>query len=358
MARSQTPGNRLQAQRLNDFAYNLAMALFIIIFVMAALSTRMFFQIPPGHGGVLYRLFEGGTVLDAPLGEGLHVIFPLNSIAVYELRIQSLTLETKVLSFNGLSVDVKVSCRFRPVRAELPLLHQESGPDYAARLITPTVSAAIREVVGSYRPEELYTTHRITLQDELDRVVRDNLKGRHLELMPILVERLSLPDIVNEAIEQKLRRQQEAQEYEFRIAREKQERERKTIEAEGISRYNEIVGEQLNASLLLWRGIQATENLAQSPNAKVVVTGGGSQSLGLPLIMGNLDADPSLTSGAKPRSRSGAAPSTFLDSEGGGSSPPFVLRPNNRTPAAPAASPTRPNDSTGAGGGLTPMPVP
>ncbi|HNH48615.1 MAG TPA: prohibitin family protein, partial [Myxococcota bacterium] len=189
-----------------------------------------------------------------------------------------------VLSFNGLAVTVTVNTRFRVIREELPQLHVEIGPDYVKKLVEPVVLASVREVIGRYRPEELYTTHSTTVQDEVDRVSQAAIAGHHIELMIVVVENMKLPEQVNSAIEEKLQIQQQAQAYEFRLAREAQEAERKRLEAEGQDQYNALLSRSLNPRLLQFLSIDAMRAMATSPNSKVVVVPAG-QVPSIPLML-------------------------------------------------------------------------
>lgn len=265
------PGEQeLQPGWLSNFSFGVTVALFFAVFVVLLVAPKMFHPVKTGQLGVLYRFFSG-TDMSRTYQEGLHILFPLNELFIYDTRVQEFTRTVDVLSFNGLSVRVSVSCRYLPIREELPALHQEIGPDYERKLIIPVLFASIREVIGTYRPEELYTTHSATIQAEINRVAQEAVEGLHVTFLPILVSSISLPAQVNVAIEDKLQRQQEAQSYEFRIACEEQEKVRRQIEGEGINRQYEIISKQLTPSVLKWLHIQALQSLALSNNAKVLI---------------------------------------------------------------------------------------
>lgn len=269
------------------FKDNFTIGLFIIISV-SFLSFFYFFNrivitIPAGHGGVLYYRFFGGTVTDKVYPEGIQLIFPWDKMTIYDARLHEVQQEIKVLSQNGLIISLTVSIRFRPIYEELGFLHKSVGPDYLKKVIQPVTIASVREVIGKYRPEELYTTRREEIQDEmLIEAIEKN--GAHPILFEdIIIRTLFLPDLINTAIESKLKREQEFLEYEFRLQREAQEAKRKLIEARGRERFQRVVSQSLNPDYLQWRGIQATLKLAESPNTKIIVIGGGKD--GLPIIL-------------------------------------------------------------------------
>ncbi|MFT5595345.1 MAG: prohibitin 1, partial [Flammeovirgaceae bacterium] len=141
-----------------------------------------------------------------------------------------------------------------------------------------------RKVIGRYDPEELYSSKRDVIQEEIFTDVKNRLKDKNIYLDAILIRGIELPPNIKMAIEKKLKQEQESQEYEFKIEKEKKEAERKRIEAQGIKDFQDIVSEGISDKLLRWKGIEATLSLAQSPNSKVVVIGQGDD--GLPLILG------------------------------------------------------------------------
>lgn len=297
------PESRWEQLRRRVFDITAAISLSIIALVLIAPYALVI--VGSGQVGVLYSVFTG-TRLGVPYGEGLHIKFPANAIFIYDTRIQTLKQTVQVLSFNGLAVDVTLTCRYRVVPDEAPLLHQQIGPEYVDKLISPVLLSSAREVIGNYRPEELYTTHSTTIQDEIDRVAQDAIQGFHIELLPVLVESLSLPAPVNTAIEEKLRMQQESQSYEFRLAREAQEVARMRLEGEGKREYNRLLNQDLTPAVLQYLGIEAIKTLATSENAKVVVVPtGDDHGLQMPI---SLWSDGS-GSGSSSKSSSEAKPS-------------------------------------------------
>lgn len=257
----------------------LAIALVILI----AKST---ITIDSGEAGVLYQTFGGGVVVDEPpMSEGFHFVAPWNKVFVYEVRQQSLDEKMEVLSSNGLEIEIDASVWFQPDFDDLGSLHREKGEAYIERVLQPAVRSAARAVVGRYNPEQLYASKREAIQKEIFDETQLLLKDQYVQINEVLVRDVSLPATIKEAIERKLRQEQESLEYEFRLTKAEQEAERQRIDAEGKARANEILDASLTPLVLREKGIQATVELAKSPNAKVVVIGSGDD--GMPLILGN-----------------------------------------------------------------------
>ena len=255
----------------------------IVLIILVAKSTV---TINSGEAGVLYQTFDGGVVTDKPpLGEGFHFVAPWNKVFVYEVRQQSLDEKMQVLSSNGLEIKLDATVWFEPSYDELGKLHQEKGEEYVQRILQPAIRSAARSVVGRYIPEQLYASKRETIQREIFEETELLLKNQFVQINEVLVRDVSLPPTIKEAIERKLRQEQESLEYEFRLAKATKEAERQRIESEGKAAANRILSASLTDMILKEKGIQATVKLAESPNAKVVVVGSGDD--GLPLILGN-----------------------------------------------------------------------
>jgi regulator of protease activity HflC (stomatin/prohibitin superfamily) len=272
---------------LNAFVRRQAPYLFVlafaILFLLVFFFDRMFVSIHPGELGVLWRRLGGGTVVHTVYREGMHVILPVNRMYVYNVRKQRIADSIDVLTVDGLTVHVEYSTRYYPNRDLLPLLHQRVGPDYVNVVVRPEVRSVIRTVFGQYKPEEIYTTQK-AIQERVSVLSKIRMEARFVSLDEVPIERISLPKRIAEAIESKLAEQQLDGEYVYRLAVASKEARRKVLEAEGDKAYNDLVGRSLTPSLLEWHGILATRELAKSPNAKVVVVGGGKS--GLPLILG------------------------------------------------------------------------
>ena len=256
---------------------------FVLLFLLVYFANNIIISIHPGELGVLWRRLGGGTVVHTVYREGLHLILPINRMYVYDVRKQRVSDSIDVLTVDGLTVHVEYSARYFPNPDLLPLLHQRVGPDYLNVVVRPEVRSVIRTVFGQYKPEEIYTTQK-AIQERISALSKIRMEARFVSLDDVPIERISLPKSIADAIETKLGQQQLDAEYVYRIAVAGKEAERKLIEARGQKEYNDTVNKSLSPSLLQWQGILATEALAKSPNAKVVVVGGGKS--GLPLILG------------------------------------------------------------------------
>ena len=268
--------------------------LFAIAFFVAFFWNQIFVMIRSGQAGVVYRPFSGGTYVERTWDEGLKIVAPWNHMFIYNARVQQVPDKFTVLSVDGLAVEVEVSIRFRPNRKDLGLLHKNVGPDYIEKIVKPEIQSQFRFILGQYTPDQIYTSQGFIVQTVKQGALA-RLDARWVLLDDLLLKSVKLPQTVAESIEAKLRAQQLALEYEYRIEAEHLEKERKKIEAEGIAVFNDTVtGSGLDQSFLQFRGIQATLELARSPNSKVVVIGGGEN--GLPLIL-DTRTDPSLAPG-------------------------------------------------------------
>ena len=259
-----------------------ALAFVIIIFV-----SKASINIGYGEAGVLFKTFGGGVVTDEPpINEGFHIIAPWNQVYVYNVKQQEFFEgNMQVLSSNGLEISLDVSVLYQPVYNELGLLHKTKGENYVNIVFIPQIRAVARSVVGRYTPEQLYSTKRDAIQNEIFEETVKVVKSQHIQVNAVLVRDVTLPLAIKEAIERKLRQEQEALEYEFRIAKSKQEADRQRIEAEGKATANRILSASLTSKILQEKGIEATMKLSESPNSKVIVIGSGDS--GMPIILGN-----------------------------------------------------------------------
>ena len=233
---------------------------------------------------MLWRWLGAGTQIDTVYREGVHVIFPFNRMYIYDVRKQQFTDTIDALTVDGLAVKVRYSVRYYLDKDILPLLHQRVGPDYVNVVVRPEIRSVIRMVFGQYKPEEIYATQK-AIQERISVLSKTHLEARFIALDDVPIESITLPGKISEAIETKLAQQQVDQEYAYRLSIASKEADRKRIESAGIKVYNDTINSSLTPDVLAWQGIQATQDLAKSPNAKVVVVGSGRN--GLPLILGN-----------------------------------------------------------------------
>ena len=258
----------------------------ILLIILIIVIAKSAVTIGSGEAGVLYKTFDNGVVTDQPpLGEGFHLVAPWNKVIIYEVRQQELFEQMKVLSSNGLEIQIDASAWFLPIYNDLGKLHQTLGENYLQRVIQPAIRSAARSVVGRYTPEQLYSSKRDVIQDEIFAETKKILDKQFVQLNEVLVRDVTLPGMINDAIERKLKQEQESLEYEFRLVTAAKEAEKVIIEAQGKADANRILSASLTDKILQDKGIEATIKLAESPNSKVVVIGSGDS--GMPIILGN-----------------------------------------------------------------------
>lgn len=258
-------------------AYGLALAFLIVL-----LWPYMVISIHSGEVGILYSRLFGGTVMDKTYKEGIHVILPWDIMYVYDTRLQQENVDISVLSRGGLTVNMKVSVYFYPVYDLVPELHRDIGPEYKDKLILPIVTSSIRNTVGSYWPEDLYTSAPLKLQDEIMVQMVEQLGRRPVVIDSIVVANIALPKQVNEAIDLKFSAEQEYLRYKYVLLKAGEQLKERYIQAESIRLYQETVNRGLTENFLRWSGIEATKELAASDNAKFVIVSGPG---GLPVIL-------------------------------------------------------------------------
>lgn len=256
-----------------------------IIFLLIVFWGRITKTIPAGHGGVLFRLFGGGVDTSRTYEEGFHFIAPWNTMYVYETRQQEISEEMSALSSNGLEIKIEFSTWYQPRWEDLGELHAQIGTQYLTRVVVPAMRSAARSVVGRYTPEQIYSTKRDAIQEEIFVETKKLLDEKYVQLNQVLIRSVTLPPTIKSAIESKLKQEQEALEYEFKLDKAAQEAERQRVEAEGKAKANSIVSASITDKILRDKGIEATLKLAESPNSKVVVIGGSD---GMPIILGDI----------------------------------------------------------------------
>jgi regulator of protease activity HflC (stomatin/prohibitin superfamily) len=371
--------------RVRAFAFDhfIKFVLTVLILVAVALYylPDIVVTINAGESGVLWKRFGGGTVttddsgrpfrsriatnrtgdatalteereedgLDEqgferwPYDEGMHWKWPWDKIHIYNIRLQETSATYEALTNDGLAVTAELTIRWKPIEEDLGKLHREIGPDYVKTMLIPLVGSFARQEIAAYRPDALYSPDRLAMQERIRERTKQALVARfhpeenresYLLLEDVLIRNVTLPDEVAEAIEDKVIQKQESEAYEYRLAKERQEAERKAIEADGIRRFQETINSTISEGYLRWKGIEATLELAKSNNAKVVVVGAGEQ--GLPIILGGLDGvgTPTVATAPPPAAGRGAGPAA---------AGPAVAR----APASPASTPA---GAPGAGG--------
>ena len=277
----------MQTRRQPEFQLPKASFLLIIIGIVVVFSLlKSFVTIDAGEAGVLWKRFGGGVVTDEPpLGEGFHFVAPWNDVEVYTVRQQNMFIQDmEVLSSNGLEIKLDVSILYLPKINQLGFLHKTKGKNYDEVVIIPEVRSAARSVVGRYTPEQLYSSKRDAIQQEILDEVKVKADNQYVQINDVLVRDVTLPPSIKGAIERKLKQEQESLEYEFRLIKASKEAEKQRIEARGKADANRILSASLTDKILRDKGIEATLKLSESPNSKVVIVGGKD---GMPLILGN-----------------------------------------------------------------------
>lgn len=252
-------------------------ALLALVFGILALNSVA--CVSTGHIGVV-TLF--GRVTGRAMGEGIHLVSPLNRVHELNIKTQEIKERASVPSKEGLIMGLEASVLYHLQPDRAADVFQKVGPGYADVLLVPNFRSAIRGVTAANLASTLYSDARETIARQILSDLQAQVQPRGIVIENVLLRDLQLPDTLKHAIEAKQQAQQEAQRMEFVLQREKQEAERKRVEAQGIKDFQHIVTEGISEKLLEWKGIEATVELARSSNAKVVVV--GNTKSGLPLI--------------------------------------------------------------------------
>ncbi len=367
------PRRRGVMRRLWRHVPGISVMVMSALLVTVVLWPYVVITIPSGRVGVLWKRFNGidiycwcwvgrGTVLDPReiREEGLHLVWPWDKLFLYDLRLQSSTQTYNAISKDGVSVHAQISTRYQLLHNSVAVLHKFIGPDYLNSVVNPEIGSQAREVMSQYTAQEIYTS-----RDAIQKQIRDNAQKslsanlnklvqpeameqpdpRHynsflqdsIQILDTLVLSIELPPDIVSAINRQTEQYYMIQEYKFRVQREAEESKRKQIEADGIAAFQKTVSQGISPSYLRWRGIEATLELARSPNAKIVVIGSGKD--GLPII---------LNTGDNPLGASPGAAGTGPNPQ----SAPGSADQDNAAPEAPAASqgqPGAPNPSSPPG---------
>ena len=257
----------------------------VAVIILLSAFNQIFFRIEASERAVLFRTFSGVLEKDQIIGPGWHMKAPWNEIYRYEVSENKIEEEMDVLDKNGLNISVDVTVRFHPKYDAIGTIQENFRGDYIQRLVIPEARSTVRQVMGRYTAEEIYSTKRPEVEAAIKEETRQVLgaAGNEVEMKSLLIRSIRLPEQIKMAIENKLKQEQEALAYQFRLEKEKSEAERKQIAAEGEAQANKIINSSLTPELLRMRGIEATKEIANSPNAKVIVIGAGDD--GLPLIL-------------------------------------------------------------------------
>jgi regulator of protease activity HflC (stomatin/prohibitin superfamily) len=272
---------RSKSKFFNHMSTGLILSLLLSIFLVVLLWHTIVIFNHPGQQGVYWSRFFGGTS-DRILAEGAHFKFPWDDIIQYDIRLREHSGDLVVLSRDGLEMNVKWSMRYRPLSRSLPLLHKTIGPDYAERLVIPETISTLRQVLGNYRAEDIFAFDEKSLLEQLTATAGKKFQAYPITIDIIHVLQLRLPKDMADGIIKKLLYEQETLAYQYRIEAATAEKQRLKIQAEGLKQFEQIS----NVPILKWRGIDATIDLAKSPNSKIIVIGTDSKQLPLLLNSG------------------------------------------------------------------------
>jgi regulator of protease activity HflC (stomatin/prohibitin superfamily) len=251
----------------------------VILFIL--LMSKSIVVVPAGHVGVKV-LF--GNVAEKTLDAGMHIVNPLVKVHDMTVRTQQISEDAKVPSKEGLIVNLDITVLYSLNSREASEVYKTIGLDYENVIIVPLLRSVVRGVTAGYEAKALYTAEREALANQMMEQLKPMVEKRGINLEKVMLRSVKLPDILATAIEKKLEAEQQSEQMKFVLAREKQEAERKRIEAKGISDYNREVAQSLTKEIIQLRGIEATNKLAESSNSKIVIAGGRD---GLPVILGS-----------------------------------------------------------------------
>jgi prohibitin 1 len=257
----------------------LRLAAFVLLLMLFFASV---ISIPTGNVGVL-TLF--GRVTGEVLGEGIHLINPLKSVQKMSIQTQSIKESANTPSNEGLMLALDTSLLFHLDRTKAAEVYQKVGTNYAEKIVEPTFRSAVRASTSAHTANSLYTNARELVQQGIQDELTSQLTTRGIIIENVLLRDVQLPAMLKTSIEAKQQAEQDALRMNFILQKEKQEAERKRIEAQGIADFQKIVAQGISSQLLEWKGIEATEKLATSANTKIVVV--GNPKNGLPLILGS-----------------------------------------------------------------------
>jgi len=249
---------------------------------LAIAGFNLFTVVPAGSVGVVDFL---GNVSDLTLKSGVNLVNPVANVIKFSIKTQEMRETMNVPSKEGLTVELEISLLFSLDPETAAKIYSEVGPDYANVILIPQFRSVVRGVTAKYEAKALYTASREQLANEIREELEKLVLHRGIRIETAALRQIVLPDRITKAIEEKLQAEQESQRMAFVLKKEEQEAERKRIEASGIRDFQQIVSKDISDKLLKWKGIEATEKLANSNNAKIVVIGAGKD--GLPLILGN-----------------------------------------------------------------------
>ncbi|MDB5025866.1 MAG: band 7 protein [Mucilaginibacter sp.] len=275
LKRSPEPGSRF-----GGIVNTVGVVIIILGLLLSAVKV-----IDPGRIGVQV-LF--GKVQENVLESGLHIINPLVDVTTFSIQTENYTMSARsgegqvqgddairVLSSDGLEVTIDLSVLYRVSPPKAPFILQNIGVSYEDKIVRPVTRTAIRDNAVNYQAVDLYSTKRQEFQFKINKTITDNFAKNGLEVQQVLIRNITLPATVRASIESKINAEQDAQKMQFVLQKERQEADRKRVEAQGIADYQKILSTGLSDKQLIYESIKAQKEIALSPNAKVIIIGGG-----------------------------------------------------------------------------------
>jgi prohibitin 1 len=252
----------------------------VLLVLLVILLYASMAYVPSGHVGVLTSF---GRVTYEVLPEGTHFVNPFKVNHVLSVRTQSQEEHTSTPSSEGLNLEIDTSLIYHLNPERAAAVFKSLGSQYASILVEPTLRSVIRDTTAGHSANTLYSSSRKQVEDEIKVGLQSTLEARGIVIESILLRDIQLPHTLKTSIEAKQQAEQESLTMNFRLQKERQEADRKRIEAQGIHDFQQIVAQGISPQLLEWKGIEATESLARSPNTKIVII--GNTKNGLPLVM-------------------------------------------------------------------------
>lgn len=266
----------------------------LTILILASALTLVYFRdyififIKAGEAGVLWNRFSG-TQVDRVYGEGLKIISPLDRMNIYEVRKQVVSHELAVLSVDGLNLQLTLAIRYRPEIDLLGMLHENIGPEYLTRVVIPQTESVLRKQLGNATAEQIYTNANGLLTRAMVEAMEE-IGRNYVDVEDIIIRQINLPDMIEQAIEDKLVQQELLASYEYRGQVAIKEAERVRIEASGLSDYHDLINSTLTDRLLHYKGINSTIEISESDNQKTVLIGIADEN-SPPVILSTVPAE-------------------------------------------------------------------
>ncbi|MDR2387136.1 MAG: hypothetical protein LBE80_06065 [Deltaproteobacteria bacterium] len=303
--------------------------------ILVILWPYIIVKIEPGYVGVLYRRFFGGTEMNYIFKEGTHTIFPWDTMYKFDVRLHEDSYNLSVLNKSGLIVDLQVTIIYQPISISTPILLTNVGVNYSEKIIKPMLRSTVVDTIAKHNTEELFNENISIIKDEILVGIITSLGRLPIRVNNILIKEIKLPNDLNQAINQKLVAQQKVTERHYQVLQALEGYKQAYVEASSVRMTQEIVNPLLSESFLRLKGIEATREVALSPNSKVVIMGNKD---GLPVIL-NLDGASGQASPSPASPPSQRPPSPGSLEPGGPVSPEEPLRPEAGSASAPEGRP-------------------